>query len=221
MAMLQWVQLQVLAADDTVLIEGLDNSTRESWDLKRAKNVTWTVPHDWAEGDYILRAFGNGSYPCTENGHRTFCQFPMEDRETIHLHVLPEGQSCPQSLVPSSAPTVSSPTSLSAVGSEDEDAQIKSDGEEGFSTPLHIHIDPSVLALLQQQNEARHDNLPTSRTGSGLNSTKAIAPTTNTAGSDQGHVQEKKKTQTSEASKELQASFLTLVGGIMASMFVW
>jgi len=34
LAMLGWVQLQVLAADNTVLIDALDNSTRESWDCK-------------------------------------------------------------------------------------------------------------------------------------------------------------------------------------------
>ncbi|KAG0201312.1 hypothetical protein BGX33_010412 [Mortierella sp. NVP41] len=63
LAQLKWVQLQVLGADNS-LIEGLDNSTQAQWDDKRTKTVTWTVPNDWPTGDYVIRAFGNASYPC-------------------------------------------------------------------------------------------------------------------------------------------------------------
>ncbi|KAG0049519.1 hypothetical protein BGZ83_005705 [Gryganskiella cystojenkinii] len=158
LAMLGWVQLQVLAANNSVVVDSLDNSTRSSWDLERSKNITWSVPATLPVGDYILRAFGNGSYPCKENGRRTFCQFPLEDRETVHLHALASGQSCPQSLVPS--PVVVSPSTSSELlpaSSNDVDASKKegqtdeSGSAEGFSIPMHIQIDPAVLTLLQQQ----------------------------------------------------------------------
>ena len=115
-----------------------------------------------------MRAFGNGSYPCKENGRRAFCQFPLEDRETVHLHTLASGQGCPLSLVPS--PLTVSPSNSSEslpASSNNDDASKKGDqeteGVEGFSIPLHIQIDPAVLTLLQQQqNEAStHQNNPT------------------------------------------------------------
>ncbi|KAF9909238.1 hypothetical protein EC991_008875 [Linnemannia zychae] len=64
LAQLKWVQLQVLGADNSLMIEGLDNSTRAQWDDTRTKSVTWTVPNNWPPGDYIVRAFGNASYSC-------------------------------------------------------------------------------------------------------------------------------------------------------------
>ncbi|KAF8941055.1 hypothetical protein EDD21DRAFT_422129 [Dissophora ornata] len=118
LAMLAYVQLQVLNAENEVVIDCLDNSTRSDWDDKRAKNITWSVPQDWPSGDYILRAFGDATYPCTENGHRKFCRLQLEDRETIHVHQQTAGQSCPASPSAShksshaSSPS-SSPSSLS------------------------------------------------------------------------------------------------------------
>lgn len=37
LAMLQWVQLQVLSADQTIVVDKLDNSTRTEWDGKKQK----------------------------------------------------------------------------------------------------------------------------------------------------------------------------------------
>ncbi|KAF9118260.1 hypothetical protein BGW39_001336, partial [Mortierella sp. 14UC] len=62
LAMLQWVQLQVLSADQTIVVDKLDNSTRMEWDDVRAKNITWSIPGDLAPGDYIIRAFGDALY---------------------------------------------------------------------------------------------------------------------------------------------------------------
>jgi len=198
--------------------------------VKRAKNITWSVPQDWAAGDYILRAFGNGSYPCKENGHRVFCQFPLEDRETVHLHALPVGQSCPPSLVPSSSEVLSLsssesvPSSSSTEGSGKEETQIESKNEDGYSTPLQIHIDPSVLALLQQQNEAntRHDNSSSaSVNGAGVYFTKTTTPTGSVVDSNQGRVQEKKTTQANGALKDARTSVLTIAGTIMVLLVAW
>lgn len=37
LAMLQWVQVQVLSADQTIVVDKLDNSTRTEWDGKKQK----------------------------------------------------------------------------------------------------------------------------------------------------------------------------------------
>ncbi|KAF9940540.1 hypothetical protein BGZ65_006680 [Modicella reniformis] len=94
MAMLNYVQLQVLDAKDKVLIDNLDNSTRSDWDDHRVKNLTWSVPTDWSLGRYTLRAFGNASYPCMgEDGRRKFCMMLLEDRQTIYLQQPPSSSS--------------------------------------------------------------------------------------------------------------------------------
>ncbi|CAO3572884.1 unnamed protein product [Mortierella alpina] len=90
LAMLDWVQLQVLAQDQSVLVDSIDYSTRESWDDTRKKDVTWTVPADWPSGDYILRAFGKATYPCHIGrppvpGEPVRCGFLLEDRRTLQL----------------------------------------------------------------------------------------------------------------------------------------
>ncbi|KAF9323219.1 hypothetical protein BG006_001655 [Podila minutissima] len=95
LAMLRWVQLQLLDHTNSILVESIDNTTRAEWGDVRGKNVTWTMPSNWVPGDYIVRAFGNASYPCTQNGHRTMCDFALEDRETLHLLPLAVSQGCP------------------------------------------------------------------------------------------------------------------------------
>ncbi|KAF9341997.1 hypothetical protein BGZ91_003694 [Linnemannia elongata] len=111
LAQLKWVQLQVLGADNSLMIEGLDNSTRAQWDDTRAKTVTWTVPNNWPSGDYIVRAFGNASYPCQHGTRREHCDFALEDRGTFHLHPLAASQGCPlSSAKPSSPSTIGIPT---------------------------------------------------------------------------------------------------------------
>ncbi|KAG0305064.1 hypothetical protein BGZ97_001253 [Linnemannia gamsii] len=107
LAQLKWVELQVLGADNSLMIEGLDNSTRAQWDDTRTKAVTWTVPNDWPPGDYIVRAFGNASYPCQHGTRRERCDFALEDRETFHLHPLAANEGCPLS---SLRPSTSSPS---------------------------------------------------------------------------------------------------------------
>ncbi|KAF9541874.1 hypothetical protein EC957_002579 [Mortierella hygrophila] len=116
LAQLKWVQLQVLGADNSLMIEGLDNSTRAEWDDTRAKTVTWTVPNNWPSGDYIVRAFGNASYPCQHGTRREHCDFALEDRGTFHLHPLAASQGCPfTSFKPSSPPTIGTPTAHDTV----------------------------------------------------------------------------------------------------------
>ncbi|KAF9146166.1 hypothetical protein BGX30_003511 [Mortierella sp. GBA39] len=119
LAQLKWVQLQVLGADNSLMIEGLDNSTRAQWDDTRKKTVTWTVPNNWPSGDYIVRAFGNASYPCQHGTRREHCDFALEDRETFHLHPLAASQGCPfTSLKPPSPPTIGTPTAHDTVNKE-------------------------------------------------------------------------------------------------------
>ncbi|KAG0275846.1 hypothetical protein BGZ95_008315 [Linnemannia exigua] len=94
------------------MVEGLDNSTRAQWDGTRTKTVTWSVPNDWPSGDYIVRAFGNATYPCHNGARREHCDFALEDRETFHLHQLAANQGCPSSSSASSIkPSSSSPSS--------------------------------------------------------------------------------------------------------------
>ncbi|KAG9063405.1 hypothetical protein KI688_004287 [Linnemannia hyalina] len=146
LAMLQWVQLQVLSADQTIVVDKLDNSTRTEWDDVRSKNITWSIPAELAPGDYILRAFGDAYYYCTENNIRTLCPLPLEDRRTIHVATpLKAGSDpssspleCPANLTPLSKPKTSSASSLS------------SSSASTTTTPmLHFIINPDVLNLLQ------------------------------------------------------------------------
>lgn len=71
----------------------------------REKTVTWTVPNNWPSGDYIVRAFGNASYPCQHGTRREHCDFALEDRETFHLHPLAASQGCPLSSAKPSSPS--------------------------------------------------------------------------------------------------------------------
>ncbi|KAF9920438.1 hypothetical protein FBU30_009757 [Linnemannia zychae] len=105
LAQLKWVQLQILGPDNSLMVESLDNSTRAYWNDLRTKTVTWDVPKHWPLGDYIIRAFGNASYPCQRGAQREHCDFELEDRETFHLQALPVGQVCPISLSGSSFPS--------------------------------------------------------------------------------------------------------------------
>ncbi|KAG0373563.1 hypothetical protein BGX24_011541 [Mortierella sp. AD032] len=156
LAMLQWVQIQILNADQTIVVDKLDNSTRTEWDDVRAKNITWSVPGDLAPGDYIVRAFGDAVYYCTEKGIHTLCPLPLEDRETIHVTApLKAGNDplspsstpdCPASLTPFSKPNTSSASSLSS-----SSPSPPSPASPSTSAPpaLHFSIDSNVLNLLQ------------------------------------------------------------------------
>ncbi|KAF9142844.1 hypothetical protein BGX30_002034 [Mortierella sp. GBA39] len=96
LAILKTAQLQVLGADNSVLIDNLGVTSRTEWGDTRMKDIPWTVPADWTPGDYIVRAFGNATYPCTQDGHHARCSLVLEDRETVHLKPLDVGsQGCP------------------------------------------------------------------------------------------------------------------------------
>ncbi|KAG0323552.1 hypothetical protein BGZ99_002726 [Dissophora globulifera] len=169
LAMLAYVQIQVLNAESTILIDSLDNSTRADWDDHRGKNITWSVPQDWTSGDYTLRAFGDAPYPCTENGHRTFCKLQLEARLTIHLQDLQQGQSCPSTLTSpslqavsssglSSATPIADSTDTAKPTNEETDADTDMDKDESASqaqSGLHIEIDPAVLRLMRENSVAR------------------------------------------------------------------
>ncbi|KAG0352254.1 hypothetical protein BGZ54_002878, partial [Gamsiella multidivaricata] len=144
-AMLSYVQLQVLDFQDNIVIENVDNSTRQEWDQHRAKNLTWSVPQDWSSGDYILRAFGGATYPCTENGQRKFCRLQLEDRQIIHLQPLPAGATCPVNAFPEN-------TDPSTAESEDGSSNT-SDGKESEGSLMDMFdVDRSeVLRLLGEK----------------------------------------------------------------------
>ncbi|KAF9558044.1 hypothetical protein EC968_007314 [Mortierella alpina] len=110
--MLEWVQLQLLAQDQSVLVDSIDFSTRESWDDTRKKEIQWTVPNDWPSGNYILRAFGNASYPCHIGrrpvpGEPVRCGFLLEDR--IALRLDPSGKCPPAPETDINNPSVAAP----------------------------------------------------------------------------------------------------------------
>ncbi|KAG0026396.1 hypothetical protein BGZ81_006406 [Podila clonocystis] len=143
LAMLQWVQLQVLSPDgETVLVDRIDNTTRATWDAEnvRAKNVTWTVPGQWTPGPYILRAFGDSTYPCTKEGLRIMCVLELQDREIIQLKQLPAGATCDSVQKSDSVPATEPGTPRETVST--------SDGTTGYSTPMHIVLDPAMLSVL-------------------------------------------------------------------------
>ncbi|KAF9544465.1 hypothetical protein EC957_012067 [Mortierella hygrophila] len=155
LAMLQWVQLQVLSANQAIVVDKLDNSTRAEWDDVRSKNITWSIPADLTPGDYILRAFGDAYYYCTENNIRTLCPLPLEDRRTIHVATPVKAGSdpssspleCPANLTPLSKPKTSSASSLS---SPSLSSSLSSSSASITTTPmLHFNINPDVLNLLQ------------------------------------------------------------------------
>ncbi|KAF9379958.1 hypothetical protein CPB97_008657 [Podila verticillata] len=140
LALLHWVQLQVLSADgETVLVDRIDNTTRETWDAQnfRGKNVSWTVPAQWAPGAYILRAFGNATYPCTNDGVRAFCVLELQDRLVVQLKQLPEGATCASVNATASDPATEPGTPKTTVST--------SGGTTGHSTSMHIELDPAVL----------------------------------------------------------------------------
>ncbi|KAG0296181.1 hypothetical protein BGZ96_010084 [Linnemannia gamsii] len=159
LAMLQWVQLQVLNTDEDIVVDNLDNSTRTEWDDVRLKNITWSIPTDLTPGDYILRAFGDAVYYCTENGIRTLCPLPLEDRVTIHVAApLQSGNDpasspleCPANLTPISKPKTSSASSLLSPSSSSSSSS--SSFEFTSASPiLQFNIDPEVLKLLQSDD---------------------------------------------------------------------
>ncbi|KAK3822754.1 MAG: hypothetical protein J3Q66DRAFT_437218 [Benniella sp.] len=180
MAMLNNVQLQVLDAKDQVLLESLDNSTREEWDDVRAKNVTWSVPGNWPSGDYTLRAFGNASYPCTgDDGRRTFCSLMLEDRQILHLQQPMAGQTCSDGTLPRSTSQPFSPpsstTTTEADSSENLSETDKANGDDDNDTdgldvdlgfvlplmdqePMEIDLDPAVLRLIRENGGINVDH---------------------------------------------------------------
>ncbi|KAF9341043.1 hypothetical protein BGZ91_011203 [Linnemannia elongata] len=96
LAMLKTVQLQILGADNSVLIDNLGYTSRTEWGDTHMKDIPWMVPADWTPGDYIVRAFGNATYPCIQDGLHARCSLVLEDRETVHLKSLDAGgQGCP------------------------------------------------------------------------------------------------------------------------------
>ncbi|KAF9580618.1 hypothetical protein BGW38_002664 [Lunasporangiospora selenospora] len=140
--MLKWVQLQVLDSSSSVLIENLDHSTRADWDAEtRTRSVKWSVPTDWTPGDYIIRAFGNASYPCYERtstgGRQSRCELSLEDQETLRLTVLKEAHACPSASQETKADPVSSKTLLTdspTSPSDDSSVPDEKDAGHGSST---------------------------------------------------------------------------------------
>ncbi|KAF9344743.1 hypothetical protein BGX26_003967 [Mortierella sp. AD094] len=193
LAILGYVQLQVLDSENKVMVEDIDNSTREDWDSVRAKNVTWSVPQDWPAGDYILRAFGNAHYSCKENGQRTFCPLLLEDRETIHVEHLMAGQGCPAVATPSSASTSTpSPSSSSSSRSSPSPATNSKDSittpskesmpvSVGVSDPssqkpsIHIDVDSSILDLMRK-NGINLDQIANSTDGKTVDGSDSKQP---------------------------------------------
>ncbi|KAF8943681.1 hypothetical protein BGZ47_005143 [Haplosporangium gracile] len=155
LAMLQWVQLQILDANQAIVVDNLDNSTRAEWDDVRAKNITWSIPADLIPGDYILRAFGDAYYHCTENGIRTLCPLPLEDRETIHINAPLDLENdpssspseCPASLTPFSKSETSSESSMSSPSPSSPSSS--SSASTPIAPLLHFIIDSDVLNLIQ------------------------------------------------------------------------
>ncbi|KAG0255284.1 hypothetical protein BG011_005215 [Mortierella polycephala] len=175
LAMLAWVQLQILDVNDNITVENIDNSSRTDWDDTRSKNLTWNVPSEWATNDYTLRAHGDAYFRCTKNNVATFCPLRLEDRETLHVRPLPEGQKCPSSVFSSStspSATANSTLNLDANITVPQEAEKTIDGtnEEGttgFTTPLKLNMDPAVLNQDLKQLEYEGSSLSVKKIDSG------------------------------------------------------
>ncbi|KAF9434969.1 hypothetical protein BGZ76_007124, partial [Entomortierella beljakovae] len=157
LAALGYVQLQVLDYENKVLIDNIDNSTREDWDSVRSKNVTWTVPSEWPEGDYTLRAFGDAYYTCKENGKRTFCPILLEDKEIIHIQHLAHEQTCPSTPDPTSiheSNDKSTKSTNSSTSTERENSKTTDHTDRSENTGIHIDVDASVLKLLRNESNS-------------------------------------------------------------------
>ncbi|KAF9097361.1 hypothetical protein BGX23_009064 [Mortierella sp. AD031] len=176
LAMLRSVQLQVLGTDNSVLLDNLGYISRVEWDDTRTREVSWTVPADWTPGDYVLRAFGNATYPCVEDGYHTHCTLVLEDRETVHLKPLEEeSQGCPMitktligvdptttigSQVKTDGPSttdgqpISTGSNNSIISSSVETTNatdIQTKGTDGSSTQLHIILNEATFQRIQDQ----------------------------------------------------------------------
>ncbi|KAG0225197.1 hypothetical protein BGX31_007704 [Mortierella sp. GBA43] len=238
MAMLNHVQLQVLDSQNQVLIESLDNSTRAEWDDHRSKNVTWSVPADWSTGDYILRAFGNASYSCKgEDGHRTYCLTPLEDRQVLHLQQPTAGQTCGS--FDSKTSTTNSTDTLEDNHQGDQDDQGNdqdegldldvtlplSDGDDGDSDekeeePMQIELDSQLLDLIQENGGIHLDlsDLPDQE----ANEDETSAPSEKNLSQQQPLQPQQDQDQPSVAGKDSGASNLVhttwAIGTSMAAM---
>lgn len=99
--------------------------------------MTWTVPAHWAPDAYILRAFGNATYPCTEEGIRVFCVLELQDLRVVQLKQLPVDGTCASVNTIASDPATEPGTPKTTVST--------SDGTTGYSSPMHIVLDPAVF----------------------------------------------------------------------------
>ncbi|KAF9170482.1 hypothetical protein BGX21_004766, partial [Mortierella sp. AD011] len=184
LAMLGYVQLQVVDSNNNVMVENIDNSTREDWNSSvHGKKITWSVPQDWPAGNYILRAFGNAYYSCKVNEKRTFCPLILEGRETIHVEHLAEDQSCPVATTSSTSSTsIMSPLSPSSQSSSystslatnSKDSITTSSkvgtsanvGEDGSQKPsIHIDVDSSILLDLMRKDGVNLDQITNTTDG--------------------------------------------------------
>ncbi|KAG0349376.1 hypothetical protein BG004_007003 [Podila humilis] len=166
MAMLQWAQIQILnPATGDVVADNIDNTTRDTWDSQnnRGTNVTWTIPVDWQPGLYTIRVFGTALYRCTENGVRTMCPIDLQSRHNVNLKPLPQGATCASATSAANTPArVNTDSSLETRLTADESS---TEGTTGYSVPMHIVVDPSLLNLAQQ-------NAPDTQTTTGGGPTK-------------------------------------------------
>ncbi|KAF9428773.1 hypothetical protein BGZ94_001093 [Podila epigama] len=192
LALLHWVQLQVLdITGESVLVNSIDHTTRDVWDSQnfRGKNVTWVVPSHWAEDDYILRAFGNSTYPCSKAGVRTRCVLELEDRQVVHLKRLTKDENCTSVLL---RPNMIDTGGSLGPGSSSGNSTSAGTGTTGYATSMHIVMDPSSMRLIQQNGASSTSSSTTTTTSNTAEHHPQQQPATNTlppgtAGSEQQH----------------------------------
>ncbi|KAF9156479.1 hypothetical protein BG015_004960 [Linnemannia schmuckeri] len=170
LAMLKTVQLQVLGTDSSVLIDSLGYSPRTEWGDTHTRDISWTVPADWTPGDYVVRAFGNATYPCVQDRHHARCSVVLEDRETIHLKPLAAGgQGCPSI----TKTLISENTQSNDLTQSSEDQQeIASSDPVSTSSPQDKTDTPSSSANSSSDNVVASNNTDTESSGTEGSSTQ-------------------------------------------------
>ncbi|KAG0237918.1 hypothetical protein BGW42_008018 [Actinomortierella wolfii] len=148
LALLHWVQLEVLDADSQPLAT-IDNTTRAEWEeTDRAHTVKWTIPSTWADGYYVIRAHGNASFPCVESGMRQFCTLELEDRETIYVQTPETAGLCPPE--PSTSASTKDPTAARVLEESSDTIATDSTVQEEKSDIQSQHVSENDIEAVRK-----------------------------------------------------------------------
>ncbi|KAG0202586.1 hypothetical protein BGX28_004932 [Mortierella sp. GBA30] len=149
LAMLKWVQLQVLAADNSILIENIDNSTREEWDGEQKcpersimSNPSSSTSQQLQQQQQQQQQHGqeqqqgqnqnNNKLPIGDGSD----SYAQEDMDMINKNLAPDN----------------SPQQTSKDDNNNRtDGKDGTDGTDGYSTDLETVLDHATVTRMQDQ----------------------------------------------------------------------